>query len=1099
MSTKQAAKPATQKAPEFSRPLVSIGARVEQPFGPSNQAYGRLGTADILGLQRSIGNRTVSRLLSPTSAPKNNNHVRRFAELQAPIPTLESSSAGGPMAAEPGALSGLVGAGLGAAAGMAGQLSGAQAGGPVAAEPGTLSGLVGGGLGAVAGIAGQLSGARAGGPMAAEPGALSGLANGARGAAAGIAGQLSGAQAGGPMAAQPGTLGGLAGAAMGGVRGIAQGVTSAAGSAASMASSWLQNKSAEVSRMLGQLGGVVTRTVESPISRAIGLVRSVVSGVIAQAQGMIGSISRMMRGPLEMVRQQIRAAIRSVVHAVANVIRPLARTLGPLVRRIIDGGGNIAGGIAAQIRRTVDTMLGRITALPGRVLSGTQNIIRNITSSIQNVVGRLSARFTSVAQNIAAGIRSAMAGGMQVINRMASIARSVAGMVPQAIASIVRPMLDRIIASALAIAESLRSRVERMVKSAEDGVRARIDAARAQVTRTVARISAQARGAVQTVSDRLRRAVSRTVSGVRGVVNGARDLIASLIRRVAQPIKDRLTKKLVELLGPIINAAIKKASAIAEQAKRFPKALASAAPQVASTLGNAAVINAHDIMRGLMKPDGDHFSLGVNLSGEAKAIGGASVGGTITLDLVLDYPSHEIGVFATPAVGVSATAGAEAGGGPSLTGVANWGSVLSFGANRRNGVRAGYQGGFLGASVGAHGELGAKVEVNNSIYVGATNPVAALEPVTRHLPGLGPDPQADSNPGPGPGPTPLPNPSTNEPGRPPAQLPPTRGGEVMLSSQTVLFESGRSNISATGRRVIDAVLDSAAQSRAANPNATYRVATIGGASLRWRTPGGSSAGLQNQRLSVERANAVSSIVEAGLSQRNLANVTSVQRQAIGSLLGRALGLSDDDNSQMFRSTSLTAYESGGRDSNTHDGAGSGTGGVPYIGGGGGAGASDPFANPGPGGPGTGTRNTPSLREGQSDWGRDLRTQDPNDPTKTNAWSPTALPLVPDLLNRPTMGWDSGVAVGAAAEEGVGLSAGVSASYSFPVYTAAFPADAELPIRAASGLLKMEADFSTGNVPGALRDGVGLVGAFVPTEIVNAIADGVFPLPPGYTD
>jgi hypothetical protein len=657
----------------------------------------------------------------------------------------------------------------------------------------------------------------------------------------------------------------------------------------------------------------------------------------------------------------------------------------------------------------------------------------------------------------------------------------------------------------VAMAESLRARVEKMVKFAEDGVRARIEAARAQVARTVARISAQARGAVQTVSDRLRRGVSKTISGVRGVVNGARDLIGSLIKRVSQPIKEKLTKKLLELLGPIINAAIVKASAVAEQAKRFPAALAKAAPQVATTLGNAAVINAHDITRGLMKPDGDHFSYGVNYGGEAKAIGGANVGGTLTLDVVLDYPSHEIGVFVTPAVGVGASVGAEAGAGPSFSGVANWGSVLSFGANRRNGVRAGYQGAFVGASAGLHAELGAKVEVNNSIYVGATNPVAALEPVTRHWPGLGPEPQGTSNPGTGPAPLPAPN--STEPARPPSQLPPTKGSERVLSAQTVLFESGQSSVSAAGRKTIDAVLDSAAHSRAASPNATYRMATIGGASLRWRTPGAATAGIQNQRLSVARANAVSNIVEAGLAQRNLSGVTSVQRQAIGSLLGRALGLSDDDNSQMFRATSLTAYESGGQVGPNPQPGEPGAGSAPGLGDGGspvgngpqhGTGANDPFANPGPGGPGTGTRNTPSLGEGKHDWGQDTR-KDPTDSEKNNELSATALPMVPDLLNRPTMGWDSGVAVGAGAEEGLGAGVGASASYSFPVYTAAFPAESEVPIRAASGILKLESDFFTGNISGAIRDGVGLVGAFVPTEIVNSVADGVFPLPPGYTD
>jgi phage-related protein len=1084
MSTKQATKQAIDKAPASSRSLSPIGEHTDLPFRANSQVIGRLGASDVLGMQRSVGNRAVRRLLAPNPAPKSNNHdhhgnhgnhgnhVRRFAELQTPIPALDASSAGGPMAAQPGTLSGLAGA-----AGMA--MDGAR-------------GIASGVAGAASGAAGQLSGVQAGGPLGAQPGTLSGLAG----------------AAGGVMDGARGVASGVAGAAMSGARGIAQGVSSVAGSAASMASSWLQTKRAEVTRMLGQMAGGISQAVESPITRAIGMVRGVVTTVMAQAQGMISSISRMMQGPLEMVRQQIRTAVRSVVHAVSNVIRPIAKTLGPLVRRIIDGGGNISGGIAAQIRRTVDTMLQRITALPDRIVATTQNIIRNISSSIQNVVNRLSATFTTTAQTIAAGIRTALDGGMAVINRIASWARTLSGLVPQAIASFVRPTLDRIIESAVATAEALRARVERMVSAAEAEVRARIEAARARVNQTVQRISARARAAVRTASDRLRRGVSRTISGVRGVVGRARELIGSLIKRVTQPIKEKLTKSLVELLGPMINGAIRRASAMAEQARRLPRAIARAAPQVASTLSNAAVINAHDITRGLMRPDGDHISLGINLAGDVKKIGGASVGGTITLDLVLDYPSHEVGVFLTPAAGIGTSAGAEAGAGPSLTGVANWGSVLSFGANRRNGVRTGFQGGFLGASLGGHAQLGVKGEINNSIYVGATNPVAALEPVTRHWPGLGPEPVPNG----GPGTTPLPNPNANEPVRPPAQLPPTRGGETVLSAQTIPFETGRSAVSAAGRRTIDAVLDQAAHSRALNPNATYRMATLGGASLRWRTPGRSSALAQNQQLSFERANAVSVIVEAGLARRNLTGVTTVQRQAIGSLLGRALGLSDDDNSQIFRVSSLTAYESGGRPSlNTHNGGGSGTGEGSGTGGVLNAGelgsnhapqgtvTPNPFADAGPGGPGTGSRNTPSLREGQSDWGRDLRAQDPSDPTKTNAWSPTALPMVPDLLNRPTMGWDSGVAFGGAPEAGVGGSVGVSASYSFPMYTAAFPADAEIPIRAASGLLKIELDLASGNVPGALRDAVGLVGAFVPQEIVNEVANCVFPLPPGYTD
>ena len=98
-----------------------------------------------------------------------------------------------------------------------------------------------------------------------------------------------------------------------------------------------------------------------------------------------------------------------------------------------------------------------------------------------------------------------------------------------------------------------------------------------------------------------------------------------------------------------------------------------------------------------------------------------------------------------------------------------------------------------------------------------------------------------------------------------------------------------------------------------------------------------------------------------------------------------------------------------------------------------------------------------------------------------------------------MGWDSGVTLGLRPGVGVGAGASVSATFSIPIAAIGFPPSAELPLRVATGIVKLGLDLLTLNVAGGLRDGVGIVGAFVPPAIINGIADFVFPLPPGYTD
>jgi hypothetical protein len=98
-----------------------------------------------------------------------------------------------------------------------------------------------------------------------------------------------------------------------------------------------------------------------------------------------------------------------------------------------------------------------------------------------------------------------------------------------------------------------------------------------------------------------------------------------------------------------------------------------------------------------------------------------------------------------------------------------------------------------------------------------------------------------------------------------------------------------------------------------------------------------------------------------------------------------------------------------------------------------------------------------------------------------------------------MGWDSGIGLGLRPGVGVGGEVSGSATFSIPIGAYGFPASAELPLRVASGLVKLSADIATMNLAGGLRDGVGIVGAFVPSAIVDGVANFIFPLPPGYTD
>ncbi len=848
------------------------------------------------------------------------------------------------------------------------------------------------------------------------------------------------------------------------------------------ARSWVTSRVGNAAGAMRRAGGAIASAFGGPLLAAFNAGRAVGQRIAPTVVSTVRSVWGRVSGPLRAMQRGVGSVVRRVVHGASAVIRPLTSRIGPLVRRLLNTGGDIVGAVAGliggaitRLGRLLGGLPGRIAAAIGRAVSAIGHAMQALVARVAGLLNRALARITSTITRV---LRTTVAAVQRVVGFVGRLVRAI----PTVIRTVVLPIVTAVLAATRRVVAAVVRALTATLRAAARGARRVITGFVRAVGRGIRVVTRAALAAARGFANLVRRGVTRAVGGVRAMARGVRDAIAGILHRILDPLRLLVATRLAEWIAPRIKAAIRQAGGMQKMLASIPRRVAGASREIAGKVADAAVITGHDVLRGLMRPDGDHFSFGISVGVTGEEGVGAGVAITGNADLVVDYPSHEIGIFFTPGVTVGAGGGLQAEAGPDVDLTGAWGTVLSFGANRGAGVRQGYQGAFMGAGMNVDAELGARVTRSEGIYVGAAPLWDATQPVRDAAQqgwsggGSGTPPPAPPPPPPAPVPAPLPTPAA----------------EVLLTSQQVRFDTGKATISPAGRAVIANVLDSAGHAHTLHADARYRIASVGGASLRWRHPGRGDPDALNQALSVQRAQVVAAEVRAGLGARGLGGITEVQQDAMGATLGHVLNLPADDNSPALRATTLTAYEQPAAPppapapAPAPGPAGSG-------GGAGGPGAPAPV--PGPGGPGSGP-NSPSVGPHEWNWFGDDR---PGKGIGSAIPNPLHGPLVPDLLHRPTMGWDSGISLGLRPGVGVGGNVTGNAVFSIPIGAYGFPPAVETPLRISVGLIKLGLDIMTMNIQGGLRDGVGIVGALVPPAIVNGIANFVFPLPPGYTD
>ena len=895
--------------------------------------------------------------------------------------------------------------------------------------------------------------------------------------------------------------------ALAGVEGEAQshasGVGAAAGSPSgggllasllNRARSWVSEKVSAVTGTLGSVGSRILAVLRAPVAAVTSAVRSTLQGARDLARDALAAASAGVTAVLDGARAGARSAVRGAFSAVRSIVRTLAGPIRAAVQAAISSAQDIGSRVANTVSARAQSIFHRLLDLPNRIAAAAVRAVTSLQVAVASLTARFAAALGSVTDRVAAGLTAAVGAAAAVVQSVVAGARRLLAGMPGLIARLVQPVVDRLLTAIAAFVARVQAAAQRAIERVRGVVQRAVAAFAALVQRAVAAAAEALRRRITAARDLVNRGIALAISAARSAVVAAQAAVRRAVHAVLDPIRDWLIRRLTTWLAPKIKAALAAippavlaarlaAAAAAQRAMAWVRGAAQAAAQVAEKVNDAVTIEEHDVLRGLMKPDGDHLGVGVSLSPEVMA--GAGVAGTVgaTVDLVFDYQSHEIGMFLSPALGMSAQIGPDVEFGK-VAGTAAWGTVLSFGANRRAGVRAGYQGAFLSAGASVQGGEGLGVSTGGSLYVGAAplrHAVAPLVSAAEHDPHV-PDTRT--------GPPPV------IPGTPAGPLVPLPPREIQR--QTVFFDTGQAQVKPAGIAAVNGLLDVVAAAAAANPDAQFTITTVGGASLRWRHPDKAGSAADNLRLSWQRADAVNAQVSAGLAARGLSGRVGVRESATGSQQAEQeaerLHLAADDDSQAYRDTVVSADEIDMTQ-------------APAV---------PPTVGPAPvesqhASPGGWTWDGPTtpLPPGHWDLGGDDRPgqgfYDPRQPGSpfhpgdANVLDPTNGPLVPDLLNRPTIGSDTTFGVMGLAGAGINGGAGPAVSFSFPLGAYAFPPESTVPLRVLVGMIKLNMDVATMSPAGGLRDVSGIVGAFIPDEVVNGVADFVFPLPPGYTD
>ncbi len=866
----------------------------------------------------------------------------------------------------------------------------------------------------------------------------------------------------------------------GGVEGVSSGVSSAAaevesagsgggggivGAIVDAAMSAFRGLVSGASGIARDAGGSVISAVTNVASTVFGGLTSAASGLASLVKSGIEGGLRGIGGAIDEVKTHVKGMVSGVLHRITGVIKPLAGTIKDVVVKFLTGrGGDVLFGITHPIRNAINSIVGSISGL---VSSVTSRISNALSSAVQLLTGLVDRASQTVQNAIDAGTRAitgVIARVQGLVDRIPRDVDSHSGGIGGAIRSAISSLIDRLLAVVrrvanriLTLARSTLDRLQAQLHTIVEGIRQKVTGAIRLAEQTVRNV---VRGAISLVTGFINRAVSFGRSIVERVTSGIR----TLVKRLMAPIGRALMKLLLEWLTPKIKEAMANPKLQIPRTAPPQQQIESAAAQVPASLPSTG----EQVLAGLLRPEGDHISIGISGSagglvplgavGPVPVGAGGQISGGWTLDFVADYRHGQLGLFLSPSVAISAIAGA--GGGVAAEGDVNlgWGTVMTFGSAKN--IKEGFGGAFFGVQAGGS----ASVDVGGGIGVSkGYNVYVSGHPIF----GGGSTPGSTTPGTTTPGTT---TPGTTTPGTttPGTTTPGTPAQDADLPGATVFFDTGSAAVSPLDRGQIDAAVAAITARRAANPDATFNITVIGEASQRWQHPDKEGRVADNKKLSQDRANSVAAIVAGDLARAGLAPpVVTVSARGEGVSHAERDHQPTADNSQDYRDVRLTISEH--------------IPGTPPV-------TTPPTTTPGTTTPGTTTPGTTT----------------PGTAIPPETWDAPGAPFAPgtgDPGSQPTVGWDS--TLGGGPSVGAGLKAGgylgVNNSYSFMLWADNFGPLTMAFARAALGMYKTGMDVMTGDFPGLMRDVVGVIGpgiAALADEVSSAVDAYEIPVPPG---
>ena len=794
----------------------------------------------------------------------------------------------------------------------------------------------------------------------------------------------------------------------------------------------------------------------------------------AQAQTTVqsetGGIGRMAAA----IAAQAGGEARSQTDQTTGGIRGIMRTLAAGIRSRIQAWLRSAGSddqfiesIIAPVRAFIAARVAALRAflagLQARLTAFVTEAAARLTSVFNNIGMFLTIRVQFIRAKLLAAITRISGLITRVIDAVASRARAL----PSVVSGLVQTLLAgarRVVAAVVAAATYVINGITTLVLAVIARIRARIAA-----------LIELIRSAVQRVIDRvflgLQNLITRIVNAATAVATWIRNRVRAILRGLASAILWVIRNVVERWLRPRIQEAMRQAREAIEAFRRMLPILQQMAEESRrrmvgdlesgvdrmASLGDSAIEN-------VLNPDGDHFAIGGAANFEASAIGGASVGITYTYDFVADYAHNQIGIFYTIGASVGGSVGGDIGAAADVGASMGWGTIMNMQSKRDiNDAAGGYN---LGVGVGVQAGLavqgGAVVSFGHTL----TMSLDTLDQVVCPQPPQTPQP-------------PVPQPRDGQPPVPPPPGPPPQRPQVErhpLSGWNVFFPTGGSALSGNAGAVID-MAATEARNRRSQQDGALTILVEGHASPRWRRPRrGETAATENDRLSAERAHAVSRELGAKFTEADAPRqLTATGR---GTQLAQQAGVGPDTDDQRFRSASISGAVTTVRPAAV-TGGGSGAGGA------------------GGGGGGGGGANPQQAAAAQS-LGCQVAAQIPLPPGFGEKGIGGGGSLDQWLRARP-YGWDTGIYAGAAggAKAQVALTANIGLSRAFPIKHWNLSAAEMRAVRLLFGLVKLTLDLATASPVSFVRDAIAVAPAvegIVTDMIANPITNIDIPMP-----